>query len=142
MTNKQRSAGFTLIELMIVVAIIAILAAIALPAYQDYVARAQVTEGVGLATGAKVAIATYYGDNGRFPADNADAGMSAPGSITGKYVESVTVDNTGQIQVVFSGSASSKISGQSLTLQVTDNNGSLTWGCGGLSPKYMPSSCR
>jgi len=134
--------GFTLIELMIVVAIIAILAAIALPAYQDYVARSQVAEGLGLATGAKVAIATYYGDYGAFPSNNAAAGMSAPGSIRGKYVASVTVDGTGLISVAFDpANASAKISGETLTLQVRDNNGSLGWACGGLPTKYLPSSC-
>ena len=139
-TNK--AAGFTLIELMIVVAIIAILAAIAIPAYQDYVARAQVSEGFSLATGAKAAIADYFGDHGGYPTNNADAGMANPASISGKYVASVTVDNTGSIAVIFSASASAKISGQTLALQATDTNGSLTWQCGGLDDKYMPASCR
>lgn len=138
----KQTAGFTLIELMIVVAIIAILAAIALPAYQDYVARAQVSEGFSLATGAKSAIAVYYGDRGSFPADNAAAGMAQPGSIRGKYVSSVTVGNTGSIDVLFSSSSNAKISGQTLALEVTDANGSLTWQCGGLDDKYMPASCR
>jgi type IV pilus assembly protein PilA len=134
--------GFTLIELMIVVAIIAILAAIALPAYQDYVARAQVSEGLGLATSAKVAIASYYGDYGQFPTNNAAAGMSSAASIKGKYVSSVTIDGTGRIRVAFDpANASAKISGETLTLQVQDNNGSLSWQCAGLPGKYLPASC-
>lgn len=134
--------GFTLIELMIVVAIIAILAAIAVPAYQDYVARSQVSEGLSLATSAKVAIATYYGDYGAFPSDNIAAGMSGPASIKGSYVSSVTVDGTGLISVAFDPArASAKISGETLTLQVRDNNGSLSWQCGGLPGKYLPTSC-
>lgn len=135
-------AGFTLIELMIVVAIIAILAAIALPAYQDFVARAQVAEGFSLATGAKEAITSYYSDHGSFPADNQAAGMAPPTSVAGKYVTSVTVDPSGSIHVLFSGSANAKISGEILAMQVTDRNGSLTWSCSGLPGRYMPSSCR
>lgn len=134
--------GFTLIELMIVVAIIAVLAAIALPAYQDYMARAQVAEGIGLATGAKLAIATYYGERGEFPADNATAGMAPAASVSGRNISSVSVDSTGTIRVAFSGSANAKLHGQVLTMQVTDNDGSLSWTCGGLNPKYLPSSCR
>lgn len=140
--QTSKAAGFTLIELMIVVAIIAILAAIAIPAYQDYVARAQVSEGFSLATGAKSAITVYYGDRGIYPNDNAAAGMAEPASISGKYVSSVTVDNMGGISVLFSGSSSAKISGQTLALHATDSNGSLTWQCGGLEEKYMPASCR
>ena len=89
--------GFTLIELMIVVAIIAILAAIALPAYQDYVARAQVSEGYSLAGDARTGVVIYHADKGTYPADNPDAGIADPASITGRYVESVTIGpNDGQ----------------------------------------------
>lgn len=137
---KQR--GFTLIEVMIVVAIIAILAAIALPAYQDYVARAQVAEGLSLSTGAKEAIATYYSDHGQFPADNAAAGMARPASVSGTYVASVSVESTGSITVAFASSASGKIAGQTLTLQATDRSGSVSWACGGLDQRYLPASCR
>src|SRR5690554_4114809 len=103
--NRYLQRGFTLIELMIVVAIVAILAAIALPAYRDYVARAQISEGLSLSTGAKLAIATHYGATGNFPPDNPSAGLALPASITGRYVRSVTVDNSGHISVVFSSSA-------------------------------------
>jgi len=139
---RRHTDGFSLIELMVVVAIIAILASIALPAYQDYVARAQVAEGFSLSTGAKDAIALHYGDHGVYPADNADAGLAAPASINGRYVSSVSVDSGGNISAMFSSSASSKISGQTLTLSVTDVGGALRWQCSGLDYRYLPSSCR
>ena len=90
--------GFTLIELMIVVAIIAILAAIAIPAYQDYVIRSQVSEGSSLAEGSKTAVAEFYSNTGHFPTGNTSAGVSQSGSITGSYVSGVLI-NKGKIQV-------------------------------------------
>ncbi|ENX9032221.1 prepilin-type N-terminal cleavage/methylation domain-containing protein, partial [Neisseria gonorrhoeae] len=83
--------GFTLIELMIVIAIVGILAAVALPAYQDYTARAQVSEAILLAEGQKSAVTEYYLNHGIWPANNGDAGVASPAEIKGKYVESVTV---------------------------------------------------
>ncbi|ENW3324689.1 pilin [Neisseria gonorrhoeae] len=84
--------GFTLIELMIVIAIVGILAAVALPAYQDYTARAQVSEAILLAEGQKSAVTEYYLNNGEWPKDNASAGVaSTPTDIKGKYVQKVEV---------------------------------------------------
>jgi len=140
----KKQQGFTLIELMIVVAIIAILAAIALPAYQDYVARSQVSEGMSLASGAKTAVAEEYANTGTFTGiDNASAGLATAASISGDYVSSVTVAN-GIITVALAGSAASdKISSSNLTLTPADNGGSISWTCGGSLPdKYLPSSCR
>ncbi|HGP7226026.1 TPA: pilin, partial [Neisseria gonorrhoeae] len=85
--------GFTLIELMIVIAIVGILAAVALPAYQDYTARAQVSEAILLAEGQKSAVTEYYLNHGIWPEDNDKAGVASSSSIIGKYVESVTVTN-------------------------------------------------
>ncbi|EPI3815973.1 pilin, partial [Neisseria gonorrhoeae] len=85
--------GFTLIELMIVIAIVGILAAVALPAYQDYTARAQVSEAILLAEGQKSAVTEYYLNNGKWPANNGDADVASPGEIKGKYVKEVKVEN-------------------------------------------------
>ena len=140
--------GFTLIELMIVVAIIAILAAIAIPAYQDYVIRSQVSEGMSLADGAKTAYAEFYSNTGRKPASNASVGLAAPTSISGSYVSAVTIVGTG-IQVTYSGpKANTNIAGDMLLLSPITGagSGSIAWTCkAGATPipaKYLPSSCR
>jgi type IV pilus assembly protein PilA len=135
-----------LIELMIVVAIIAILAAIAIPAYQDYSIRAQVTEGVSLSTGAKAAVWDYVSNTGRYPSNNESAGLAKPQSITGSYVSSVDVTG-GKIKVAFSGpKANDKIRNVALVLSPISHGGSIAWTCSGsgttLPGKYLPSLCR
>ncbi|MGY3232015.1 type IV pilus assembly protein PilA [Luteibacter sp. HA06] len=155
---KTVQKGFTLIELMIVVAIIAILAAIAIPAYQDYTIRSQVTEGLSLADGAKTAVAEFYTNRGVLTntGQNLSVGLATAGSIGGSYAQSVTVETTGIITVKygktgatngFGTKANSKIDGKQLVLSPITKAGSLSWTCKvaaatPLETKYLPSSCR
>jgi type IV pilus assembly protein PilA len=138
---KTMQKGFTLIELMIVVAIIGILAAVAIPAYQNYVIRGQVTEGLSLAAGWKTAVSEFYAQNGAFPTGTSVAGSPttiavanvAVGSSAGKYVSNVTVIAGGQIQIKYGGpSANAKIPATAI-LDITpgtDANGDVIWICG------------
>ena len=142
--NTRKQQGFTLIELMIVVAIIGILAAIAIPAYQDYIARSHMTEAMSLASGARTAVSETLQNTGDFPADNAAAGLSAATDISGTYVESVTVAN-GVITALLRDATpvNAAIRGNNLILTPTTSAGSVTWTCGGnADDKYYPASCR
>lgn len=144
---KQMQKGFTLIELMIVVAIIGILAAVALPAYQDYTARSQMSEALSLAGGARTAVTEYYTSNGDFPTDNAEAGLASATQITGNYVESVTVDGGLITAEMKSSGVSEGIQDATMVLSAVTSAGTVTWTCksGGTSAveaKYLPSSCR
>jgi type IV pilus assembly protein PilA len=149
----KMNKGFTLIELMIVVAIIAILAAIALPAYQDYVIRSQVSEGSVLSDGAKTAFTEYYENRNSFPTKNTSAGLALSTSINGKYVTTVDVGATvGMIKATFSSGgshvANGKIDGKVLTFSAITNGGvgSVVFHCANVATtvdlKYLPASCR
>lgn len=136
--------GFTLIELMIVVAIIGILAAIAIPAYQDYIARSQASEAMTLSSGLKTNIAETYGQQGTFTGiSSGSLGLPAAASVKGNYVESVTVTN-GKVAAKFLGSGvSGGLTGKTLTLSPVDVSGAITWKCSStdILQKYLPKSC-
>ncbi|HEZ6673716.1 TPA: pilin [Neisseria meningitidis] len=122
--------GFTLIELMIVIAIVGILAAVALPAYQDYTARAQVSEAILLAEGQKSAVTEYYLNHGEWPANNSDAGVATSSKIKGKYVEKVEVAKGVITATMLSTGVNKEIQGKKLSLWAKRQDGSVKWFCG------------
>jgi type IV pilus assembly protein PilA len=144
----KKQQGFTLIELMIVVAIIAILAAIAISQYQDYVIRSQVSEGGSLGDGVKTALAEFYNNKGYFPPTNASAGLAQPASIVGNYVGEVDVgNNDGRIEIQYSNTspreANAKINGTTLVFSAVTHAGSIEWNCysDDIQQKWLASSC-
>ncbi|HGG9349722.1 TPA: pilin [Neisseria meningitidis] len=155
--------GFTLIELMIVIAIVGILAAVALPAYQDYTARAQVSEAILLAEGQKSAVTEYYLNHGIWPSDNSAAGVASSADIKGKYVQKVEVKNGVVTAEMKSSGVNKEIQGKKLSLWAKRQAGSVKWFCGqpvtraanndevtaandnsnnGINTKHLPSTCR
>ncbi|HGG7925800.1 TPA: pilin [Neisseria meningitidis] len=155
--------GFTLIELMIVIAIVGILAAVALPAYQDYTARAQVSEAILLAEGQKSAVTEYYLNHGIWPANNNSAGVASSTDIKGKYVQKVEVNNGVVTAEMKSSGVNKEIQGKKLSLWAKRQNGSVKWFCGQpvtrananntdtaatgkgtdkIDTKHLPSTCR
>ncbi|EMR8792690.1 pilin, partial [Neisseria gonorrhoeae] len=122
--------GFTLIELMIVIAIVGILAAVALPAYQDYTARAQVSEAILLAEGQKSAVTEYYLNHGEWPENNTSAGVASSDKIKGKYVQKVEVKNGVVTAEMASSNVNKEIKGKKLSLWAKREDGSVKWFCG------------
>lgn len=145
MNTIRKQAGFTLIELMIVIAIIAILAAIAIPAYQDYTIRAQVSEGANIVSSAKLTVAAFRDENGTWPSSNASAGLAAAASINGEFVTGVAISGNGIITATYGNNANPKISGDTLVFTPTDEGGSISWDCAtttSVEAKFLPSQCR
>ncbi len=157
----MKQKGFTLIELMIVVAIIGILASIAIPAYQDYTIRAQVTESLTITGDMKLSINEYYKDRGSFPVDNAQAGVPKPEHMIGNHVTQVEVVD-GAMHVTFGNYVHGTLKGQIMSIRpiyVTESPTSpISWVCGHREPppgmsasgedrttlldKHMPAACR
>ncbi|GMV68170.1 MAG: hypothetical protein AMXMBFR76_06090 [Pseudomonadota bacterium] len=140
--NKQQ--GFTLIELMIVVAIVGILAAIAIPAYQDYTTRARVSEAIGFAAAAKTAVSESVISTGSLPADNAAAGLAAANAISSTYVESLTIA-TGVITVAIKSTQNTTVDGGSIILTPTVTSAGVNWACKVSNTnmyQYVPANCR
>lgn len=136
--KAKAQQGFTLIELMIVVAIIGILAAIALPAYQDYTKRSHVTEGMSLAGAAKIGIAEFYASQGHWPVGNLSVGLDA--SITGNAVTSVAV-GASAITITYNDKVAD---GATVIMKASAVGGSIKWTCntGTMNDKYLPANCR
>ncbi|MBH6310368.1 pilin [Neisseria meningitidis] len=156
--------GFTLIELMIVIAIVGILAAVALPAYQDYTARAQVSEAILLAEGQKSAVTEYYLNHGEWPSNNTSAGVATSTDIKGKYVKEVEVAKGVITAEMKSSGVNKEIQGKKLSLWAKRQAGSVKWFCGQpvtrnannannaddvaadgtnkIDTKHLPSTCR
>ena len=150
--------GFTLIELMIVIAIIGILAAIAIPAYQDYTIRSKVSEGLNMSGAAKLAVSETYDSTGDFPAGAAEVntayGLPSPLSIKGTYVSSIeaygaTATPPGGVLITYKANlgGSPSADGEAILLTPTTSTGTMQWTCGGtatttMPSKYLPATCR
>ena len=147
---KKYQQGFTLIELMIVIAILGILMAIAIPAYQDYAIRAKVSEGLNVAAASKLAVAETLSSTGVFPTSNAAAGLAGPTAISGNNVTSVGTgsDGGGLGIITITYNNEPKINGQLLELSASTvgHEGSVTWTCGvgasNVDTRYRPATCR
>ena len=140
---KCKQSAFTLVETMIVIAIIGILSMIAVPAYNDFTVRSKVAEGLSLASAAKTSVMEYYLTQGHWPQNNNEVGLSAADAISGKYVKQVAV-NGNQVMVTFGAGAGDNLHNKILIMSATDNGGAIQWQCkaNDIENKYLPPNCR
>lgn len=144
--QHKTQQGFTLIELMIVIAIIGILAAVALPAYQDYTVRAKMSEPIAALSEAKTSYTEYYSSNNAVPTNNSQAGIIT--DRTGKYLLKIEVTSTTLPEItatVVDGVIPGETSSTILLSGRTQGDGTINWVCkpgANIAPKYLPSTCR
>lgn len=141
---KTAQQGYTLIELMIVTGIIGILGSIAIPAYQDYIVRAQVAEGISLSSGTRTALTDFFTERGAWPQNNVKAAVANQTDIVGKYVHMILVKGN-IIEIQYGNEAHKAIQGKKITLTAVENMGIIRWECagkGGFDERYLPNSCK
>lgn len=154
-SNLWNSRGFTLIELMIVVAIIAILAALAIPAYRTYVIQSQISEGLSLVNSVRIAIWDYYTQHGKYPSSNSEAGIVSANSMRGNYVQQISITSSNptssvQVTITYGGKAAQQIQGKQLLFvgYANTSGDNLTWTCQSgtgsyaIPSEYLPPPCR
>jgi type IV pilus assembly protein PilA len=141
--QSHKQEAFTLVEIMIVIAIIGILSMIAIPAYKDFTVRSKISEGLSLAAGAKTSVIEYYQTQGNWPISNANAGLPSADHIKGEFVKSVAIEGN-KVVVTFGSGAGEGLSQRNLIMTAVDNSGSISWTCHAdkIENRFLPPNCR